>query len=85
MISSELSMSNETLTINKDMLCKALIAWNKDYRRGDCLTHEESAAHSIEEVATESTDYLWGLLSNEQSMHTPTTLSTTNQEGNTNE
>lgn len=50
------------MQITKEQLKAALAEWEQKHRDGECLTYAEMAAKTVEEVATGSADYLWGVL-----------------------
>lgn len=55
-------MPEDTLTIDRVALERALLAWEYEARRGDTLTREETLAKTAEQVARENCTHLWTLL-----------------------
>lgn len=53
------------ISITKQDLVEALIVWESKARRGETLTREETLALTCEEVAADSADYLWNVLSSQ--------------------
>jgi hypothetical protein len=52
----------DSITITKAALAAALLAWEQAHRAGETRTADETAALPINQVVSESTDYLWSLL-----------------------
>ena len=57
----------ETLTTTKAQLEEAIRVWTELFRSGGTRTAVETDALAVDQVAAESADYLWGLLSVEAS------------------
>ena len=53
----------ETITITKTQLQAVLLLWEQDARDGKTRTNDESRALPVDQVASESANYLWGELS----------------------
>lgn len=52
----------DKITITKSQLEASLLCWALDARDGKTLSHEETDALPVEQVAAESADNLWDLL-----------------------
>lgn len=53
---------NDSITITKPQLQAAMQQWAQDHRDGKCRSDEEVKAMPIEQVAQESADTVWSLL-----------------------
>lgn len=51
----------KSITLTKDQLKSALCTWEQAHRDGATLSREETLAKPVEQVAEESSDYLWGV------------------------
>lgn len=51
------------IMVSKQRLYEAMLQWELASRNGETLSPEEVAAKSVEQVAGESTELLWKLLS----------------------
>lgn len=54
------------ISVSKTDLYKAFVAWEQWVRDGKTRSREERAAMPVEQVASESADHLWELLSQDQ-------------------
>lgn len=54
--------SAESITMTKEHLRYALARWEQSHRDGQTRTYSETQALPVEQVAQESADYLWHLL-----------------------
>jgi hypothetical protein len=54
---------NDTITISKAELEAALSRWELAHRAGETRTYAETQALPPDQVARESAEYLWSLLS----------------------
>lgn len=52
----------ETVTITKETLRQAFVAWERERRDGECRTQEETDALTIAQVADENVEHFWGRL-----------------------
>lgn len=52
----------KTLTITRASLQVALLTWAIQFRAGETLSHDETDAKPVHEVAEEQTEHLWNLL-----------------------
>lgn len=50
------------MVITKDQLTKAFKQWEQDHRDGKCLSPEETAKQTVDQVAVQSANHLWKLL-----------------------
>lgn len=53
---------DELIEITQGDLQAALQKWEEAYRKGECISLEEAAAMSVDDLAKKSAEYLWGLL-----------------------
>jgi len=52
----------QTITLNQGQLKQAVAEWEALHRAGGTQDAEAVATKSVEEVADESSEYLWGVL-----------------------